>query len=804
MKKIYILISFLIGFGSFGQDLLITGVFDGPLSGGTPKVIEVYAINDVSDLSLYGVGSANNGGGTDGEELTFAGSATAGQFIYITTDDAQFNAYFGFSADYVDGFAGINGDDAIELFFNGNVVDTFGDINVDGSGQSWEYADGWAYRLDSTGPDGSTFVENNWTFSGPDAVDGCTDNTTCASVFPLGSFSFSGSPCGVTFDNATYNCATNNIGDNNDAVTINIPYFGSNGTIVNVSTSSNGTIGGDDPALTADGTITITGLSEGDNWDITLNGGDCDGTTFSGTVPAAECDPVPNTCFDLSTGSELLELVAVTPNSGFSNNGIWEENNGTYSANGFCGGGCEELVETWLIFGPLDMNTVSDLELSFDASENFGTTDLVVAYTDNYSNCPSSTTWTTAQTITDAGSVEVDLSMASGSDVFIGIQYLDDGVDGYSDWELSNVSLDAFGACPTLGTRPTSNCAVCDITLGEESFNCSTNTAGDNNDTVIVEIPYTGLESSITSITSTSATVAGDNPASIADGVIFLTGLMEGDAWDLTINGGDCDGTTVSGTIPSAACDPTTNDLVINEIHADPAPDLAGDANGDGTRDGSEDEFVEFYNVGSSDLDLSGFTVEDGFGLRHTFPAGTIVPSNSFITVFGGGTPTGITGLVQVASEGGLGLNNGGDDVIVKNAAGNLVVSVTYAGASDQSVGRSPDFTGDFADHSTIAGNNGALFSPNQENDDPSLSTDTFNIEAIDMYPNPVKNGFVTISVQNSSGFSIELYNILGKKVLSQNAETSTQINVSALQSGIYLVKISENNNSLTKKLIVQ
>lgn len=803
MKKIYVLFSLLISLTTFGQDLIITGVFDGTLPGGTPKAIEIYAINDIPDLSLYGFGSANNGGGSDGEELTFSGSASSGQYLYITTDDAQFNAYFGLNADFVDSSAGINGDDAVELFFNGSVIDTFGEIDVDGNGTPWEYQDGWAYRLDSTGPDGSTFVENNWTFSGPDAVDNCTDNTTCGSVFPIGTFSFSGSPCGVTFDSASYNCSSNTPGDNNDAVTITIPYFGSNAGIVNV-TASSGSIGGDDPALTADGTITISGLSEGDNWDITLNGGDCDGTTFSGTVPANECDPTPNTCFDLSTGAELFELVTVTPNSGFSNNGTWDENSGSYSANGFCGGGCEELVESWLIFGPLDMSGVSDLELMFDASENFGTTDLVVAYTAGYSGCPSSTSWTSAQTVTDSGLIEVDLSAASGTDVFIGIQYLDDGTDGYSDWELSDVSLAAFGTCPSLGQRPTSNCAVCDLTLEEETYNCTTNTAGDNNDSVTVEIPYTGVENTITSITSSSASVAGDNPANVEDGVIFLTGLNEGDAWDLTINGGDCDGTTLSGTIPSSACDPTTNDLVINEIHADPAPDLAGDANGDGTRDSTEDEFVELYNIGSSDLDLSGFTIDDAVQLRHTFPAGTILPANSFITVFGGGTPTGIPGLVQVSSEGGLGLNNGSDDVIIKNAVGNVVVSYSYTGATDQSVGRSPDFTGDFTDHSTIQGNNGALFSPNLENDDPSLSTEIFTVDSIEIYPNPSKDGFVNISLQNNLEFNVEVFNILGKKVISKAAESSIRLNTTGLQSGVYLIKLSMNNQSLTKKLIIQ
>lgn len=194
MRKIYFLLSCLISFATFSQDLIITGVFDGPLSGGTPKVIELYAVNDISDLSLYGIGSANNGGGTDGEEFTFSGAATSGQFLYLTANDVEFTTYFGLTADFVDSTANVNGDDAIELFFNSNVIDVFGDINVDGSGESWEYQDGWVYRKDNTGPDGNTFTEANWTISGSNVVDGCSDNASCSSVFPIGTFTFGGTP----------------------------------------------------------------------------------------------------------------------------------------------------------------------------------------------------------------------------------------------------------------------------------------------------------------------------------------------------------------------------------------------------------------------------------------------------------------------------------------------------------------------------------------------------------------------------------------------------------------------------------
>lgn len=170
--------------------LVITGVIDGPLSGGLPKAIELYVLEDIADLSAYGIGVANNGGGTDGEEFTFPDdAATAGDFIYATNSADGFLTWFGFAADYEDNAIDSNGDDAYELFFNGEVVDIIGDIAADGTGLAWEYLDGWAYRDDATGPDGSTFTIGNWSFSGPNALDGESTNATAETPFPTGTYS---------------------------------------------------------------------------------------------------------------------------------------------------------------------------------------------------------------------------------------------------------------------------------------------------------------------------------------------------------------------------------------------------------------------------------------------------------------------------------------------------------------------------------------------------------------------------------------------------------------------------------------
>lgn len=172
------------------SDLVISGVIDGPLSGGVPKAVELYVVNDIADLSSYALGSANNGGGSDGEEFTFpAVSATAGSYIYVASEIDGFTAFFGNAPDYDSSAIGINGDDAIELFSAGSVVDTFGDINTDGSGTTWEYTDGWAYRTNGETANSGTFDAGNWQFSGTDALDGADTNAGAANPFPAGTFS---------------------------------------------------------------------------------------------------------------------------------------------------------------------------------------------------------------------------------------------------------------------------------------------------------------------------------------------------------------------------------------------------------------------------------------------------------------------------------------------------------------------------------------------------------------------------------------------------------------------------------------
>jgi len=143
--------------------------------------------------------------------------------------------------------------------------------------------------------------------------------------------------------------------------------------------------------------------------------------------------------------------------------------------------------------------------------------------------------------------------------------------------------------------------------------------------------------------------------------------------------------------------------MLINEVLAnEPAvPNADG-----GTVADPDYEFIEVINTGGSTADLSGWSLWDSNGVRHTFATGTFVAPGRAYVVFGGlrGFPPDTLDTVP-ASTGTLGLNNGGDGVSLRDSASALVDVMTYTGTVDNvSLNRSPDaFPGtDFVLHTTL------------------------------------------------------------------------------------------------------
>jgi len=143
-------------------------------------MVELYARNNIPDLSRYAISRAGNGAVTfDAITADFilpAIALNAGDFYYAVgnsfadqtvTFDTVFPAYSGIRVRNYG--VNSNGDDVTGIFhdptgaFAGGetLIDVFGEVGVDGTGTAWEHLDGYAYSKNGRSPS-STFNVLEW------------------------------------------------------------------------------------------------------------------------------------------------------------------------------------------------------------------------------------------------------------------------------------------------------------------------------------------------------------------------------------------------------------------------------------------------------------------------------------------------------------------------------------------------------------------------------------------------------------------------------------------------------------------
>jgi hypothetical protein len=77
--------------------------------------------------------------------------------------------------------------------------------------------------------------------------------------------------------------------------------------------------------------------------------------------------------------------------------------------------------------------------------------------------------------------------------------------------------------------------------------------------------------------------------------------------------------------------------------------------------------------------------------------------------------------------------------------------------------------------------------------------------EEIKIFPNPTTSTFMITGIHNIS--EIEIYNILGQKIMQKKNEThspSIEINLNEKQNGIYFIKLKNGNFYSTFKVLKQ
>ena len=90
----------------------------------------------------------------------------------------------------------------------------------------------------------------------------------------------------------------------------------------------------------------------------------------------------------------------------------------------------------------------------------------------------------------------------------------------------------------------------------------------------------------------------------------------------------------------------------------------------------------------------------------------------------------------------------------------------------------------------------------------PIRSVTIDNIQTpVSIFPNPVKDGTLTLQLENYDDYEIQIniYDLTGRKWLQQTSfATNTMLNVSDLSTGIYLMEIATNGQTIRQKIVIE
>ncbi|WP_405369881.1 T9SS type A sorting domain-containing protein [Nonlabens sp. Asnod2-A12] len=352
----------------------------------------------------------------------------------------------------------------------------------------------------------------------------------------------------------------------------------------------------------------------------------------------------------------------------------------------------------------------------------------------------------------------------------------------------------------------------CDLQLGTITETCQTSTSGV--DLYDVTIDFTGGSTSTYVIdTAGNGTVAGDDPSTVAAGQITITGVTEGVDFTVTVTGDAANSScTLTRNISSPAClgnvtCANPGDLIITEIMQNPAS--VNDNLG---------EYFEVYNTTGAAIDMLGYEIVDLTNANENFTVilSVIVPANGYAVFVASADPLANGGITPdyVYDGTSMFLGNSSDELSIQ-CGGTVIDEVSWDNGATfpDGIGMSMELSlnsynstdNDLGTNwglAVTAYGDGDLGTPGAVNDF-TLSNDTFDANTFKIYPNPVNGSTVNIVSTNGEAVDVIIYSTLGQRVLTA-AGLTNELNVSNLDSGMYIVKISQGNATQTRKLVIK
>ncbi|PZD77014.1 T9SS type A sorting domain-containing protein [Mesonia sp. K7] len=182
-------------------DIIISEVADPGDNASEGRFIEIYNNgSEYIDLSNIYLSLFSNNNTSPTTEQQLSGVLKPGTFYVI--GDPQFENAYSFTPDALSGVANSNGDDTYVLYYNGNfssggtVSDIYGEIGTDGTGEVWEYENSRAVRNNLATNPNNTWTASEWTITSADVADMTpgTDDTRIDYVYSAGAWSPAGTP----------------------------------------------------------------------------------------------------------------------------------------------------------------------------------------------------------------------------------------------------------------------------------------------------------------------------------------------------------------------------------------------------------------------------------------------------------------------------------------------------------------------------------------------------------------------------------------------------------------------------------
>ena len=401
--------------------------------------------------------------------------------------------------------------------------------------------------------------------------------------------------------------------------------------------------------------------------------------------------------------------------------------------------------------------------------------------------------------------------------------------------------------------------ASCTLALGTTVTACSASTSSLDNYTVT--IPYTGGGNATYTIT-TAGTISGDNPSSVATGNIIVT-FTEGTAFAISITGGTCN---LSANGISPECKPVNTLPYYDSFNYTVGSSLGALQTWTNVNSG-DNITTTTGSLTYTGLTTTGNSVSfaadgiDCFSPITTTNSGTVYYSFFFFFCSMAGVTDANGGYFAGIGENSSNLGatlwtkrvddtnfNLGIEVRTANAANTtysttsyqtgqtyfVVVGYTFntATAADDVVSLWVNPTVNAAmptatltdSHTGTDLLNASTFFLRQDSatETPTVQVDELrigtawadvvpqtagindnNINGLTMYPNPVSGNTLYLTSTANAAMSVQIFDLLGKEVLKATV-VNNAVNVAKLTAGVYVVKITEEGKTATRKLVIK